>query len=253
MRVRYAIGRRIRRGRQHRASGGEPGQRGMAVLTTCARGGTATCGNERDVRSPRPCTRPPGSWRSAARQHVRVYRIGRPASARGQETFVSASHSRPTAGGSRPATPAVHVGVGNQGGRVFQTLQTPRRYAARVRRGGGGLLTAGAAARCGGTWRSQGTLRQNRASNQQALAVSFGPAAVASCARRRDRSTASSGAVATLPRASGSRGRVRRDDGVVFAGDWRGRVPLRRDEAADRDVPLQPRTRVFHPPRPCVR
>ncbi|HZN40208.1 MAG TPA: c-type cytochrome domain-containing protein [Planctomycetota bacterium] len=220
------------------AAGGEPGQRGVAVLFDVRTGTVlATCGSERDVPLAAAVHKTAGLVAlGGSSKHVRVYRIadGQQVLAGKHDDFVLsvafAPDGRWVAAGDRAGT--VQVWEIN-GGRVFQTLQGHQGavHALAFDRSGASLLTAGAdgTVRLWDVAEAKERWRQNAHPNQQALAVSFGPGdAVASCGSDGviQVFTASGSPVATSKAAGEWLYAVAfgADDGVVFAGDWQGRV-----------------------------
>ena len=220
------------------ACGGEPGQRGAAVLYDVHTGAVlATCGNERDVPLAAAVHKAAGLVAlGGSSKHVRVYRIddGQQVLAGKHDDFVLsvafAPDGRWVAAGDRAGVVQVWE---IKGGRVFQTLQGHQGavHALAFDRSGASLLTAGAdgTVRLWDVAEAKERWRQNAHPNQQALAVAFGPGdAVASCGSDGviQVYTASGSAVATS-KATGEwlyAVAFGADDGVVFAGDWQGRV-----------------------------
>jgi hypothetical protein len=220
------------------AAGGEPGQRGAAVLYDVRTGAVlATCGSERDVPLAAAVHKTSGFVAlGGSSKHVRVYRIddGQQVLAGKHDDFVLsvafAPDGRWVAAGDRAGTVQVWE---TKGGRVFQTLQGHQGavHAVAFDRSGASLLTAGAdgTVRLWDVAEAKERWRQNAHPNQQALAVAFGPGgAVASCGSDGVIQVFSAtGSSAAKSKAAGEwlyAVAFGADDGVVFAGDWQGRV-----------------------------
>ncbi|HEU4418810.1 MAG TPA: hypothetical protein VFT55_07705, partial [Planctomycetota bacterium] len=220
------------------AAGGEPGQRGVAVLFDVRTGAVlATCGSERDVPLAAAVHRGAGLVAlGGSSKHVRVHRIsdGQQVLAGKHDDFVLsvafAPDARWVAAGDRAGTVQVWE---TKGGRVFQTLQGHQGavHALVFDRSGASLLTAGAdgTVRLWDVAEAKERWRQNAHPNQQALAVSFGPGdSVASCGSDGVIQVFNAGGSPVAKSAAAGEWLYAlafgADDGVVFAGDWQGRV-----------------------------
>jgi WD40 repeat protein len=220
------------------ASGGEPGQRGVAVLYDVRTGAVlTTCGNERDVPLAAAVHKAAGLVAlGGSSKHVRVYRIddGQQVLAGKHDDFVLSVAFAPdghwVAAGDRAGVVQVWE---TKGGRVFQTLQGHQGAVNAVAfdRSGKSLLTAGAdgSIRMWDVAEAKERWRQNAHPEKQALAVSFGPGeAVASCGSDGVIQVFNAGGSPVAKSAATGEWLYAvafgADDGVVFAGDWQGRV-----------------------------
>jgi hypothetical protein len=233
------------------ACGGEPGQRGAAVLYDVHTGAVlATCGNERDVPLAAAVHKAAGLVAlGGSSKHVRVYRIddGQQVLAGKHDDFVLsvafAPDGRWVAAGDRAGVVQVWE---IKGGRVFQTLQGHQGavHALAFDRSGASLLTAGAdgTVRLWDVAEAKERWRQNAHPNQQALAVAFGPGDAVRELRQRWRDPGLHRERQRRRYVEGHRrvalrSRVRRRRRCRVRGRLAGsRAPLRREaETADRE------------------